>query len=122
MPPRYEDAVNILIASLTPLSQPSDAHGLAVFFYLPHVGLVALYGLDAATNGNRDPFEISMRPFLIRFPERTLARLMEWTRDAGYHVRRSVANHVGDIAKDHPEIVFKLCKSWLIGASSEQKG
>jgi 3-methyladenine DNA glycosylase AlkC len=127
---------------------------------LPHVSFVALYGLNAAENGDRDPFEISMRaqyeftrrfssefsmrPFLIRYPERTLARLLEWTRDSDYHVRRlcsegarpvmpllealkddpelyvrrSVANHLGDIAKDHPEIVFKLCKSWLIGAST----
>ncbi len=180
LPVRYEDAINILIASLTPPSMPSDEQGLAVFFYLPHVSFVALYGLDAAENGGCDPFEISMRaqyeftrrfssefsmrPFLIRYPERTLARLMEWTRDSDYHVRRlcsegarprlpwamripaflkdpspvlpilealkddpelyvrrSVANHLGDIAKDHPATVFKLCEQWLSDASIERK-
>lgn len=104
LPERYEDAVKILIRSLTPpMSQTADL-GLAVFFYLPHVSFVATYGLDAEHNGGRDPFEISMkaqyeltrrfsaefsmRPYLIKWPERTLARLMEWTRDADPHVRR----------------------------------
>jgi 3-methyladenine DNA glycosylase AlkC len=180
LPERYEDAVRILIRSLTPPLSGTDDLGLAVFFYLPHVAFVAEYGLDAENNGGRDPFEISMRaqyeltrrfsaefsmrPFLIRWPERTLARLMEWTRDADPHVRRlcsegarprlpwavripafiqdprpvlpilealkddadlyvrrSVANHLGDIAKDHPALAFELCARWLEGASAERK-
>jgi 3-methyladenine DNA glycosylase AlkC len=28
-------------------------------------------------------------------------------------VRRSVANHLGDIAKDHPEVAFGVCERWL---------
>ena len=141
---------------------------------------VATYGLDPAHNGGRDPFEVSMRaqyeltkrftsefsmrPYLIHQQKRTLARLMEWTRDpdphvrrlcsegarprlpwamripafvkdprpalpilealkddADLYVRRSVANHVGDIAKDHPELAFELCGNWLQGASAERK-
>ena len=180
LPERYEDAINILIRSLTPPMSQTDDLGLAVFFYLPHVSFVATYGLDTEGNGGRDPFEISMkaqyeltrrfsaefsmRPFLIRWPERTLARLMEWTRDADPHVRRlcsegarprlpwairipafvkdpmpvlpilealkddadlyvrrSVANHIGDIAKDHPALAFEICERWLTGGSAEQK-
>jgi 3-methyladenine DNA glycosylase AlkC len=180
LPPRYEEAIAILLRSLTPPLQRTDALGLGVFFYLPHVWFVAAYGLDAEHNGGRDPFEISMhaqyeltrrfsaeysmRLFLIRWPERTLARLREWTRDADPHVRRlcsegarprlpwalripafvadprpvlpilealkddfdlyvrrSVANHIGDIAKDHPALAFELCERWLDGASSERK-
>ena len=41
--------------------------------------------------------------------------------DEDLYVRRSVANHVGDIAKDHPEIAFDLCEKWLDGASDELK-
>ena len=180
LPARYEDAVEILVRSLTPPLSATDDLGLGVFFYLPHVAFVATYGLDAAGNDGRDPFEasmraqheltrrfsaeFSMRPFLVRWPERTLARLMEWTRDpdphvrrlcsegarprlpwatripafiadprpvlpmlealkddADLYVRRSVANHVGDIAKDHPELAFELCERWLKGASAERK-
>ena len=131
-------------------------------------------------NGGRDPFETSMRaqyeitrrfsaefsirPFIIRWPERTLARLMQWTRDPDPHVRRlcsegsrprlpwamrlpnlvanprpifpilealkddpdlyvrrSVANHIGDMAKDHPDLAFALCEQWIQGASAERK-
>lgn len=41
--------------------------------------------------------------------------------DADLYVRRSVANHVGDIAKDHPDLTFQLCERWLDGASAERK-
>ena len=180
LPNCYEDAIDILIHSLTPPMSQTDDLGLAVFFYLPHVSFVATYGLDAKGNGGRDPFEVSMkaqyeltrrfsaefsmRPFLIRWPERTVARLMEWTRDPDPHVRRlcsegarprlpwamripafvkdptpvlpilealkddedlyvrrSVANHIGDIAKDHPALAFEICERWLTGASAERK-
>ncbi|MBL9189723.1 MAG: hypothetical protein JNK23_19735 [Opitutaceae bacterium] len=180
LPSRYEDAIEVLLRSLTPPLQATDDLGLGVFFYLPHVCFVATYGLDEAHNGGRDPFETSMRaqheitrrfsaefsirPFLIRWPERTLARLREWTRDADPHVRRlcsegtrprlpwapripafvrdprpalpilealkddpdlyvrrSVANHLGDIAKDHPALVFEICGRWVDGASAERK-
>jgi 3-methyladenine DNA glycosylase AlkC len=180
LPGKYADAVNILLRSLTPPLTATDDLGLGVFFYLPHVCFVANYGLDVAENGGQDPFEISMtaqyeitrrfsaefsmRPFLIRWPERTLARLLKWTRDPDPHVRRlcsegsrprlpwamripafiedpkpvspilealkddtdlyvrrSVANHIGDIAKDHPAMAFDLCERWLVGASPERK-
>lgn len=180
LPARYAEAIDILLRSLTPPLAATDDLGLAVFFYLPHVCFVAEYGLEAENNGGKDPFEtsmraqyeltrrfsaeFSMRPFLIRWPERTLARLMAWTRDADPHVRRlcsegarprlpwavripafikdprpvlpilealrddpdlyvrrSVANHLGDIAKDHPELVFEICERWIVGASEERK-
>ncbi|MFM7055738.1 MAG: hypothetical protein ACKO2P_02320 [Planctomycetota bacterium] len=27
-------------------------------------------------------------------------------------VRRSVANHLGDIARDHPEVALRVCEAW----------
>ena len=104
LPQPYAAAVQVLLRSLTPPLTATEDLGLGVFFYLPHVRFVATYGLDPAHNGGRDPFEdsmtaqheltrrfsaeFSMRPFLIRWPERTLARLREWTRDPDPHVRR----------------------------------
>jgi len=180
LPERYADALYILIKSLTPPQTATEDLGLGVFFYLPHVSFVAAYGLDPTHNGGRDPYEVSMlaqyeltrrfsaefsiRPFLIRWPERTLAYLMEWTKDQDPHVRRlcsegtrprlpwavripaflkdprpvlpilealkddpdlyvrrSVANHLGDIAKDHPTLAFELCEQWLEGATKERR-
>jgi len=37
------------------------------------------------------------------------------------YVRRSVANHLGDIAKDQPNLAFEICERWLAGASSDRK-
>ena len=180
LPARFDEAVEVLLRSLTPISGPTDDLGLGVFFYLPHVSFIANYGLDAAGNGGGDPFETSMRaqyeitqrfsaefsirPFIIKWPERTLARLMLWTRDPSAHVRRlcsegvrprlpwamripalvkdprpalpilealkddpdlyvqrSVANHLGDIAKDHPALVFEICERWVNGADKSRK-
>ena len=180
LPPAYDDAIATLTRSLTPVLSRTEGLGLGVFFYLPHVSFVALYGLDPAENGGRDPFEtsmaaqyeltrrfsaeFSMRPFLIQWPERTLARLLEWTKDPDPHVRRlcsegvrprlpwairipalirdprpvipilealrddpeeyvrrSVANHLGDIAKDHPALAFEIGERWVSGASEDRK-
>jgi hypothetical protein len=33
------------------------------------------------------------------------------------YVRRSVANHLNDIAKDHPNVVLKICYQWQANAS-----
>jgi 3-methyladenine DNA glycosylase AlkC len=180
LPPYYDEAVEVLLKSLTPPLPDTDNFGLGVFFYLPHDAFVGIYGLDATNNGGRDPFETSMRAmyeitrrssaefairhFLMRCQERTITRLMEWVRDPDPHVRRlcsegsrprlpwairipafvedprpalpilealkddvdlyvrrSVANHVGDIAKDHAELAFEICENWLSGASSQRK-
>jgi 3-methyladenine DNA glycosylase AlkC len=180
LPEYYDQAVRILLKSLTPPLTATEDLGLGVFFYLPHVSFVATYGLDPIHNDERDPFETSMlaqyeltkrfssefslRPFLIRRPDRTLSRLKQWTNDRDPHVRRlcsegtrprlpwamripafikdprpvlpilealkddvdlyvrrSVANHIGDIAKDHPDLAFQLCERWLAGATAERK-
>lgn len=180
LPPRYSDAIEVLLASLTPPLTRTDELGLAVLFYLPHVFFVATYGLDPLGNGGEDPFalsmqaqyaltkrfsaEFSMRPFLLNRPTETLSQLLAWCADPDPHVRRlcsegarprlpwaahiaafianpeltlpilealkddpdlyvrrSVANHLGDIAKDHPQLVFAICRRWLQEASGERK-
>lgn len=180
LPNDFGAATSILLRSLTPPLARTDDLGLSVFFYLPHVCFVAVYGLDPAHNGGRDPFEAAMaaqyqltqrfsaefsiRPFLVRSPGRTLARLLDWTSDANPHVRRlcsegtrprlpwaaripafienpspvlpilealkdddelyvrrSVANHLGDIAKDHPDLAYAVCERWLRNSSPPRR-
>jgi 3-methyladenine DNA glycosylase AlkC len=48
--------------------------------------------------------------------------ILEALRDDPHeYVRRSVANHLGDIAKDHPELAFGICERWVSGAGEERK-
>jgi len=46
-------------------------------------------------------------------PRLTLPLLEKLKDDPELYVRRSVANHLGDIAKDHLELVFNTCARWL---------
>lgn len=52
-------------------------------------------------------------PRLKREPELTLPILEKLKQDPDEVVRRSVANHLNDISKDHPELVAELAERWL---------
>jgi len=58
-------------------------------------------------------------PAFIENPALTIPILEALKNDEDLYVRRSVANHLGDIAKDHPDIVFEICERWLIDSSNE---
>ncbi len=179
LPGDYEEAVQVLMASLTPEKSDTEDLGVAGFFYLPHSFFISEYGQDDQHNGGSDPFETSMlalhalttrftsefaiRTFLIQQQKRTLEKVDQWITDPNPHVRRlcsegtrprlpwgkrlasfladprptlpileslkndpslyvrrSVANHLGDIAKDHPDLVYATCERWLrSGASAD---
>ena len=86
LPAEYDAAVDILLASLGAPVDGSAPQGMAVFFYAPHVYFVAEFGLDHWETSMRAQYELtqrftaefSIRGFLEREPERTLARLREW--------------------------------------------
>ena len=75
------------------------------------------------TEGTRPKLPWGKRiPSFIANPQPTLHILEALKSDKSLYVRRSVANHLGDIAKDHPEIVFSTCERWLhVGASTEMR-
>ena len=54
---------------------------------------------------------------LVVDPSPTLPLLRALQDDASDYVRRSVANHLNDIAKDHPELVADWVETHLPGAS-----
>ena len=58
---------------------------------------------------------------LVRDPSRTLPLLRTLQDDRSAYVRRSVANHLNDIAKDHPEIVAAWLHEHLPGAGAERR-
>lgn len=164
LPDDYDQAIEILLASLGPPPERETLTGMATFIYAPHVYFVADYGLHSWETSMRAQYELtqlftaeySIRAFLDHEPERTLARLREWvgdpspdvrrlvsegTRprlpwaprlrrfqvdpapvlellellkdDPSLYVRRSVANNLNDIGKDHPDALVATCRRWM---------
>ena len=172
LPKDYKSAVKILIKSLGPKNDETENLGMAPFLYLPHVLFVSGYGLDFFETSmlaqyeltQRFTAEFSIRSFIERYPEATMERLKNWTKDPNKHVRRlvsegtrprlpwarrlrqfqkdpdpvlellellkddpelyvrrSVANNLNDIGKDHPAILALTAQRWLKGATKERR-
>jgi len=64
------------------------------------------------------PWGMQLRSF-VKSPQVNIPLLQRLKDDPSLYVRRSVANHLNDIAKDHPQLVIDTCQRWLKGASSE---
>ncbi|MFC1673830.1 DNA alkylation repair protein [Pseudomonadota bacterium] len=60
-------------------------------------------------------------PALIEEPSPMIGVLTRLRDDESEYVRRSVANHLNDISKDHPDMVAKLASDWMLGANEERK-
>jgi 3-methyladenine DNA glycosylase AlkC len=58
---------------------------------------------------------------LIQDPSPSLPLLRALQDDASDYVRRSVANHLNDIAKDHPDVVVGWLRDHLGDASAERR-
>lgn len=57
---------------------------------------------------------------LVTDPAPTLPFLRALQDDPSAYVRRSVANHLNDIAKDHPDLVASWVRDHLVGAAAER--
>lgn len=55
-------------------------------------------------------------PALINDPQPLLPILAQLRDDSSDYVRKSVANHLNDIAKDHPQLIVDLAKRWTVDA------
>lgn len=57
------------------------------------------------------PWAPPLRGF-IKDPKPVLPILENLKNDESLYVRKSVANHLNDISKNHPELVLSICKNW----------
>lgn len=57
-------------------------------------------------------------PELIADPSPMVPTLETLRDDESEYVRRSVANHLNDIAKDHPDTIANLAGEWMVGADA----
>jgi 3-methyladenine DNA glycosylase AlkC len=171
LPADYPRAVAVLLESASQPHEHRAGSGMAGFLFMPHMYFVAQHGLDHFEDSMRAQHaltqrftaEFSIRAFLEKHPEATLARLREWTRDPSEHVRRlvsegtrprlpwaprlrafqkdprpvlellellkddpslyvrrSVANNLNDIGKDHPRLLVATARRWLRGEGGQR--
>lgn len=101
LPADYPRALKIILRSLGPEHEGDELLGLgmAPFFYYPHGVFVAERGLehfdlslDAQVElTKRFTSEGTIRPYLVKDPERVFKKLKVWARDENPHVRRLVS-------------------------------
>lgn len=68
----------------------------------------------------RLPWGIRLEAF-VADPSPTIPLLVALRDDESPYVRRSVANHLNDITKDHPELFADLLHEWLVDAPESRK-
>lgn len=160
LPSDYPKAVKRL-RQIADLDRPSSYSSLADMCFPdfievhglndPDISLPALGFLTRFSSS-----EFAIRPFIIKYPEITMAQMRVWALNENHHirrlasegcrprlpwamalpefkkdpapilpilellkedesdyVRRSVANNLNDIAKDHPELVLEIGENWL---------
>ncbi|MFB4264503.1 DNA alkylation repair protein [Nonomuraea sp. GTA35] len=71
-----------------------------------------------ASEGSRPRLPWASRVGWLMTPGPTLPLLDRLRDDPSEYVRRSVANHVNDLAKDHPQVALELLAGWRAGGGS----
>ena len=99
LPSDYPEAVAILRQTMPP--ELSDEDGMFSFGFdlMPMAYFVEVHGLDHFDLSmemmyeitKRHSAEFTIRPYLTKYPERTLAVLAQWVHDPNAHVRRLVS-------------------------------
>lgn len=163
LPKDYPRALEIILKALPSEIPNCELTGYDGFIVLPQNEFIAKYGLDHYDLSMQALYEMTkrftaegaVRPFILRYPEQTLAIFSQWAEDENCQVRRlvsegtrprlpwtmqlkpfiedprpvlalleklktdpvlmvrrSVANNLNDIAKDHPDLVVKTLRGW----------
>jgi 3-methyladenine DNA glycosylase AlkC len=131
-PERQAQQVHRALQVLHALTQRFTAEFAIRPFILAHPDLVfatlarwahdpSLHVRRLVSEGSRPrlPWGLQLKP-LIADPGPTLPLLRALQDDASEYVRRSVANHLNDIAKDHPQLIAQWLEQHLPGASHER--
>jgi 3-methyladenine DNA glycosylase AlkC len=99
LPADYRKAVSILLHSQPPPNNPAlSDNDFGEFIYAPYAEYVARYGCNKKDLGfsldalyeltMRFSAEDAIRYFINAFPDETLKKILTWSKDSHYHVRR----------------------------------
>jgi len=97
LPDSYAQTIEILMRSVA--DTRIESTNMSSFVFLPHVYFVADYGLDHFEASMQAQYELtqrftaefSIRSYLEKYPDQTLAQLAVWATDPSPHVRRLVS-------------------------------
>jgi 3-methyladenine DNA glycosylase AlkC len=74
------------------------------------------------SEGTRPRLPWAPRPRAFQTDPRPVLELLELLKDdPELYVRRSVANNLNDIGKDHPALLTQTCARWMQGATAERR-
>jgi 3-methyladenine DNA glycosylase AlkC len=161
LPEDYRTALEILRRAMPAVE------GIVLWVFTDYVEVYGLEDWEASIPAleeftQRMSGEFAIRPFIVRYPERTMAQMLAWAghgnaevrrlasegcrprlpwgirlqalvadptpifpilerlkNDESESVRRSVANNLNDISKDHRGLVLDLLRCWQAGATDE---
>jgi len=129
LPAPFDATAQVLdaVAARWPRGVPGETPGDFAAWPLFHV--VPAAGLDDFERGFESlrrltplfSAEMAIRPFLDRYGDRAFERLHQWVDDPDEHVRRSVANHLNDVSRDHPALAVAAATRWLERPSAARR-
>jgi len=174
LPSDYEKSVELLLKITPPPYEGEDISGTLDRFYIStFTAYISIKGIDSYDTSVHALYEMTksftaewdIRPFLLKYPERTFKLLKKWANDKNIHVRRfvsegsrpnlpwgkklkfidenpesttlpilallqddpseyvrrSVANHLNDLAKNNGDLVVKHLTQWRNKKSTPEK-
>jgi 3-methyladenine DNA glycosylase AlkC len=96
LPKEYKDSVKILISILGDENLKETGMFKEYYWIMPIGKYVETYGLDSFEDSmkaieeitKRNTGEYAIRPYLRRYPEKTINRLFLWAKSDNFHLRR----------------------------------
>lgn len=96
LPPDYLDALPILLQILGPENPSETGMFTEGYWLMPVAYFVEVYGLDHLEESlhaigeitKRNTGEYAIRPYLVKYPDETIARMTKWADHDNFHVRR----------------------------------
>jgi 3-methyladenine DNA glycosylase AlkC len=125
LPQNYEDAIDILMKILGE-ENPNETGMFSEYYWIMPIGkYVELYGLHDFSISmiaigeitKRNTGEYAIRPFLKKYPDKTIEILMNWAKSENFHLRRLASEGSRpklpwstklDIFIDNPEPIFNI--------------
>ncbi len=106
--------------SIRPFLESAPERTLAVLASWAHYSSPHVRRLVSEGTRPRLPWAPRLRS-LVADPAPGLALIELLRDDPSAYVRRSVANHLNDVGKDHPALLLDTARRWLRGASEERR-